>query len=470
MLATTGGHYPAGPAALRAIRVGIDEGQEAGYTEEIRQFGKVAVSPEAKALVSIFVATQAMKHESGVATEAEIRPVSRVGVLGGGLMGGGIAAVNTTNTTATTRIKEVDWTGVSRGLAHVKRTLDAKRKRRRLSRSETKAAMCRVTGTTDFSGFEHLDLVIEAVFEDLSLKQSILDDIEATTGDHTIFASNTSSLPISQIAARSKRPEQVIGMHYFSPVERMPLLEVVTTEQTADWVTATCVDFGQKQGKTVIVVNDGPGFYTTRVVAPYAAEFLHLVMEGALIEDIDAAITAFGMPVGPARLGDEVGIDVLAKIGPVLAPVLGHNALQLEVFDALIADGRYGKKSGRGFYSYQKGKRIGVDQTVYEVLGATPGTSPSPDEIRDRIVLQFVNEAVRCLEGGILQSARDGDIGAIMGLGWPPYTGGPFMYVDTVGADNIVTTMDALADIHGPRFEPAQLLRDHAASGDMFRA
>ncbi len=469
MLAETGGHYPAAPAAITAIRVGIDEGAAAGYAEEVRQFAPLVTSPESKALRSIFAATQEMKHESGVTGDTAARPVSRVGVIGGGLMGAGIATVNTLNTRVATRLKEVEFEAAGRALAHVSREVAARKKRRRLTPGEARAAMHRVTATVDYEGFRHLDLVIEAVFEDLKLKQAILEDVESATDEDTIFASNTSSIPIGEIASGAKRPEQVIGMHYFSPVEKMPLLEVVVTDTTADWVTATCVAFGRAQGKTVIVVSDSPGFYTTRVLMPYVAEFLRLVGEGAKIEDIDAAATQFGFPVGPAVLSDEVGIDVGAKIGFIVAPTLGERTGEAEPLQRLVAAGYLGRKAGRGYYRYEKGKRGDVDEDVYDLLGAQPAPDSPIQDVQDRLLYPFINEAAKCLEEGVLRSARDGDIGAVLGLGWPPYTGGPFMWVDTLGADAVVTRMDELAIAYGNRFEPADILRTHAESGERFR-
>jgi 3-hydroxyacyl-CoA dehydrogenase/enoyl-CoA hydratase/3-hydroxybutyryl-CoA epimerase len=298
----------------------------------------------------------------------------------------------------------------------------------------------------------------------------VLKDVEAVTGKHTIFASNTSSIPITDIAAGAKRPELVIGMHYFSPVERMPLLEIIVTDQTADWVTATCVEFGKAQGKTVVVVNDGTGFYTTRVLAPYAGECMYLLAEGASVEAIDEAMVQWGFPVGPVTLSDEVGIDVGAKIAKIMEAAFGERMKVPEEFERLTADDRKGRKNGRGYYLYEDGKKGGVDESVYHVLGAGPRREVDPSVIQERLALQFVNEAARCLEEGILRSARDGDVAAIMGLGFPPFRGGPFMYVDQVGAAEIVERMRSLESEHGSRFAPAQILVNAAESGDRFRS
>ena len=327
-----------------------------------------------------------------------------------------------------------------------------------------------VTGTTDWSGFANANLVIEAVFESLELKQSLLAEVEAVTADGTVFASNTSSLPISEIAANAARPEAVIGMHYFSPVEKMPLLEVIVTDDTADWATVTAVEFGKRQGKTVIVVKDGPGFYTTRILVPYMNEAFHLLADGASVEDIDTAMTTWGFPVGPVLLSDEVGIDVGAHISKVMLDAFGERMAGPEMAANLVGDDRMGRKNGRGFYRYDdKGKRGGVDETVYQALGIGPRRVIPESEIQQRIALAMVNEAARCLEEGILQSALDGDMGAVMGLGFPPLRGGPFWWTDQVGAADIVDTLDTLAERHGMRFEPAAILRTHAESGKAFR-
>ncbi len=470
MLAKTKGLYPAPKRALEAVKIGVDQGPEAGYEAEATFFGELVTSEESKALRGIFFASQMMKHASGIAGFAEPKHVGKVGVLGGGLMGAGIASVSALRAGATVRIKEVDETGVQRALSHVSKNVAYQVNRRRLRPFEGERAMNTVTGTTDWSGFANANLVIEAVFESLELKQSLLAEVEAVTADGTVFASNTSSLPISEIAANAARPEAVIGMHYFSPVEKMPLLEVIVTDDTADWATVTAVEFGKRQGKTVIVVKDGPGFYTTRILVPYMNEAFHLLADGASVEDIDTAMTTWGFPVGPVLLSDEVGIDVGAHISKVMLDAFGERMAGPEMAANLVGDDRMGRKNGRGFYRYDdKGKRGGVDETVYQALGIGPRRVIPESEIQQRIALAMVNEAARCLEEGILQSALDGDMGAVMGLGFPPLRGGPFWWTDQVGAADIVDTLDTLAERHGMRFEPAAILRTHAESGKAFR-
>ena len=470
LLAATKGNYPAPEGALRAVKVGVEQGIAAGYEAELEEFGHLVVSAQAKALMSVFFATRELRKDRGIEGEAAVTPISHVGVVGGGLMGGGIAAVNTYRAGVTTRIKEIDHAGVGRALGYVGKVLDHMVRRRRLARAKADRLARYVTGTTDWSGFGSADLVIEAVFEDLELKRSILRDVEAATADRTIFASNTSSIPIAAIAAAASRPEQVIGMHYFSPVEKMPLLEVVVTPDTADWVTATCMEFGRRQGKTVVVVNDGAGFYTTRALAPYSSEAGYLLAEGVSIEAIDAAMVDWGFPVGPITLIDEVGIDVGTKIAKVMTDAFGERLAGPEIFGPLLEDDRLGRKNGRGFYLYESGDRGGVDPTVYKVMGVHPGDPLTPGEIQDRLILHLVNETARCLEEGILRSARDGDIAAIFGFGFPPFTGGPLSWVDQQGAATVVARLERLVDRHGDRYAPASILQEHAKTGEKLRA
>ncbi len=469
LLMKTHGKYPAPERILEVVKVGLERGIRTGLDAEAEAFGALAVSAEASELMQIFFATQELKKDRGVA-DASVLPeeVSRVAVLGGGLMGAGIAYVSATQAELAVRLKDKDVAGLSHGLQHVRGLLDERVKRHRLSLVESGRIMSRVTATLDYSGFAAAQLVIEAVFEDVELKRRMLADVERYGHPRAIFASNTSSLPIASIAERAKHPERVIGMHYFSPVNKMPLLEIVVTEKTAPWVTATAVAVGKKQGKTVIVVRDGAGFYTSRILAPYLNEALFILGEGVPIEKIDRALLDHGFPVGPVALLDEIGIDVASKVAKVMLETFGARLQPPEATHKLIADDRLGRKNSRGFYQYsesfEKGRRP-VDPFVYGVLGVTPNREMDPKDLAGRCVLSMVNEAVRCLDDGILRSARDGDVGAIFGLGFPPYLGGPFRYVDRVGAAEVVERLERLKAQHGERFEPARGLRERAASG-----
>ncbi|MCA9580334.1 MAG: fatty acid oxidation complex subunit alpha FadJ, partial [Myxococcales bacterium] len=399
----------------------------------------------------------------------EARPVHHMGMLGAGLMGAGIAYISSAQAGATVRLKDRDDDGVLRGLRYVRDIVDERIKRKRVTRHEGDRLMSAVTGATTYRGMENADLVIEAVFEDLDLKHRVLAEVEKACRKDTIFASNTSAIPITEIAKGAKNPARVIGMHYFSPVHKMPLLEIIVTDKTAPWVTATCVAFGKKQGKTVIVVNDGVGFYTTRILAPFMNEAMHTLAQGVSIEGIDNALMDYGYPVGPVKLTDEVGIDVGAKVVQTMVTAFGDRMTPPPGMEKLIADNRFGRKNGRGFYLYGQDQK-GVDESVYNVLGVRPSARVDSVEIAERCTLQMVNEAALCLQEGILRTPRDGDIGAIFGLGFPPFRGGPFRYVDSMGAQTIVDKLKRYEDRHGTRFAPAKILLDHAKTGHRFYA
>jgi 3-hydroxyacyl-CoA dehydrogenase/enoyl-CoA hydratase/3-hydroxybutyryl-CoA epimerase len=470
LLKKTRGKYPAPEKALEVIRVGLEKGQQAGLEAEAQAFGELVVSEVSHRLVEIFFATTALKKDNGVKDPlVKAAPVTKVGVLGGGLMGAGIAYVAAALQGATVRIKDQDVAGLSRALAQVRGLYDERVKRRSLTWREAEKQLALVSATTDLSGFKRCQLVIEAVFEDLALKHQMVRDVEAVCPPTTIFASNTSSLPITQIATASRHPETVIGMHYFSPVNKMPLLEVITHPGTADWVTATCVEVGKKQGKTVIVVNDGVGFYTSRILAPYMNEAAWLLTEGADIADLDRALTDFGFPVGPITLLDEVGIDVAAKVGKIMHAAFGQRLDAPDTTDALVRDGRLGRKSRKGFYTYAPGKKKEVDATVYALLphGADRKRLDRLEMV-ERCVLQFVNEAIRCLGEGVLRSPRDGDVGAIFGLGFPPFLGGPFRYAEAQGLGTILERTEHYQEKLGQRFTPAPHLVDLVKAGKRF--
>ena len=465
----TRGKYPAPAKALEAIRIGLEGGMEKGLDAEARAFGELVVSDVSRRLVEIFFATVELKKENGTPDpKVKARAVKKLGVLGGGLMGSGIAYVTAANVGIPVRVKEKDDASVGRAFKSVNSVFEERVRRRSLNAREAKAKMALVTGGTDLQGFGNADLIIEAVFEDLQIKRDVLRDVEGVAREDTIFASNTSSLPIAQIAEGAKRPQNVIGMHYFSPVPRMPLLEIITTRQTADWVVATTVDFGKKQGKTVIVVNDGVGFYTSRILAPYMNEAAHLLADGADIAELDKALVDFGFPVGPIALLDEVGIDVAAKVAKIMHHAFGDRLGPPDVLEKIVADGRLGRKGKKGFYTYD-GKKKRVDESAYALLPyGTQRRHFDANEMSERCTLQMVNEAILCLGENILSSPRDGDIGAIFGLGFPAYLGGPFRYADALGPGALLERLDHWHRKLGARFEPAPLLRELAAKNQSF--
>ncbi|WP_445945121.1 fatty acid oxidation complex subunit alpha FadJ [Shewanella sp.] len=465
----TQGNYPAPGKIIDCVRQGLNKGMVKGLEVEATHFSTLVMSSESAALRSLFFATTEMKKETGV-DGVEPRKVRKAVVLGGGLMGGGIASVTTTKAKIPARVKDINDKGLSNALAYAYKLLDKGVKRRHMTPSARDGLMALMTTTTEYKGVKDADIVVEAVFEDLALKHQMVKDVERECGEHTIFASNTSSLPIGQIAAAAARPENVIGLHYFSPVEKMPLVEVIAHEKTSAQTIATTVAFARKQGKTPIVVKDGAGFYVNRILALYMNEAAQLLLEGQRIEHLDKSLVKFGFPVGPMTLLDEVGIDVGAKISPILEKELGERFQAPSAFAKLLNDDRKGRKNGKGFYQYgPKAKKAKlVDESIYGVLGIINASNKDGKEISERCSIQMLNEAVRCLEEGIIASPRDGDIGAIFGIGFPPFLGGPFRYMDSLGAAHMVARLEHYQKLHGERFAPSEKLKTMAESGETF--
>ena len=353
----THGNYPATDRILKVLETGLSEGSSSGYAAEARAFGELAMTPQSKALRGIFFASTDIKKDPGA--DAAPLPLRSAAVLGGGLMGGGIAYVAVSKAGLPVRIKDINAAGINHALKYSYDLLDQKVRRRHIRAGERDRQLAMVTGATDYQGFSQRDVVIEAVFEDLALKQQMVADVEAHFAPQTIFASNTSSLPIGDIAQKAQRPQQVIGLHFFSPVEKMPLVEVIPHAGTSPQTVATVGKLAKKLGKTPVGVADKAGFYVNRILAPYINEAIRLLTEGATIEQIDSTLVKFGFPVGPIQLLDEVGIDTGTKIIPVLEAAYGARfSPPANVISAVLNDDRKGRKNGRGFYLYgAKGRK-----------------------------------------------------------------------------------------------------------------
>lgn len=452
------GNYPAPERLLDVIEIGLAQGFEAGLEAEREAFGELLCTPGSRELRRLFFLQRKYKRSTGVQSDVQPRRVDKVGVLGAGLMGSGITYVTAEHTGARVRLADQDDESVRRGMRHIRHLVDGRVHRGKRTALEADEIMYRIGPNTSRSGFSSCDLVIEAVFEKMDLKRELLRQVHDQTKGRAIFASNTSGLPIDEIAQATEHPGNVVGMHYFSPVEKMPLLEVVRGPRTSDEAVATAVAFGKRQGKTVIVVRDGPGFYTTRILAPLLAEAFTLVMEGVAIERVDEAVKDFGFPMGPIELADEIGLDVCHEIAGNLHRAFGDRMAPPPGLGRLLEDGRLGEKSGRGLYRHG-GSEPAVDPSAYEVLGVRPnGSSLGNAEIGARCALRMINEAARCYGEGVLESAEDGDIGAILGVGFPPFLGGPFRYIESEGAERVATRLSALRDTEGARFSPAELL------------
>jgi 3-hydroxyacyl-CoA dehydrogenase/enoyl-CoA hydratase/3-hydroxybutyryl-CoA epimerase len=466
----TMGNYPAPLRILECVEIGMEQGMEKGLDAEAVKFEELILTNESRQLINIFFA-MTDKKKNPYEGKAEIKPLNTLAMIGAGFMGAGIAQVSALDG-INVILKDIKEETLASAKQTVWKDLFKKVQRKSMKQAEADEIINRIETTLDYNALKNADIIVEAVFEEIKLKQRIVADCEAAARPDTIFASNTSALPIGHIAEKAARPENVIGLHYFSPVPKMPLLEIIKTPKTADWVTATSFELGIRQGKTCIVVNDGPGFYTTRILAPYFNECLLLIEEGCDAGLIDKAMKKYGFPVGPVTLLDEVGLDVGAHVmsGELVEYYkLREGARITDAVSKMFKDGRLGKKNKRGFYKYdEKGKKQGIDESIYQYFGNPTKKEFTQESIQNRMGMAMINEAILCLEENILLDARDGDIGAVFGLGFPPFTGGPFRYVDYIGLDKALAIMDDLSVKYGMRFKPASLLREMAAKGEKF--
>jgi 3-hydroxyacyl-CoA dehydrogenase/enoyl-CoA hydratase/3-hydroxybutyryl-CoA epimerase len=469
VMAKTGGHYPAPLVAIDIVREGLKLPLRRALDLEAGAFSELVTSETAKNLISIFFAKGEVEARAGKIARAA-RPVGTVGVLGAGFMGAGIAQVLAQKGVPIV-LKDKDLAGVGRGYAFAQQQFRERVKRRRATEADAKRDLGKILPTVEYEALRRADFVVEAVFEDLEVKRAVLRETEAVAPESLIFASNTSAIPIARLAEASRRPERVVGMHFFSPVAKMPLLEVVRHPGTSEETLATTVAVGRTMGKTVIVVGDGPGFFTSRVLGAMLNEAAWMLAEGADIERVDNAMTRWGWPVGPFALLDEVGLDVARHAGQVVRDALGERVAPPPIFERMIADKRLGRKGKRGFYLYEEGKKgkssKRVDPAVYPLLGwrAAPISDP---EIVERCWLQMLNETARCMEEGIITNPADIDIGVIFGFGFPPFRGGLLREADRQGLPWVVEKLDGYAERLGERLRPAPLLRDMAGRGARF--
>lgn len=462
----TRGNYPAPLKILDCVEIGLEDGLQAGLEAEAIAFGELHSSPESQNLIRLFLAIQDNKK---LKNNNKTENTDAITMIGAGFMGAGITEVSIKNGYHVI-LKDISAEGIASALKTIWDDFTKLVRKKAMTAVDRDRLMANIETTLDDDAICEADLIIEAVFEDLGLKQKILADTEKRCKKSTIFATNTSSLPLADITKNSSNPNNVVGMHYFSPVPKMPLLEVIVTDKTAKKARQMAINVGIKQGKTVVVVKDGPGFYTTRVLSAMTHEAIKVLHDGAKIEDVDNAMKDWGFPVGPLALMDEVGIDVGAHIARgALGDLFSERGIEQDDTVQKLAEAKlYGRKSGKGFYRYPKKGRKTVNTDIYEYFGGEDRKPMDKATIQDRIGLIFVNECVHCFQEGILDSAADGDLAAILGLGFPPFTGGPFRYIDTRGAQEICETLNRLAKQHGNRFDPAQLLTEKAAAEELF--
>jgi 3-hydroxyacyl-CoA dehydrogenase/enoyl-CoA hydratase/3-hydroxybutyryl-CoA epimerase len=467
-LETTRGHYPAPLRAIEVVRVGIEEGARAGFDAEARAVAELATSRTAKNLIHVFRLTEEVKKETGLPGAAP-REVRSTAVLGAGVMGGGIAQLISDQTALPVRMKDVRDEALASGMQHAAQLFAKQVERRRLTAPEARRRMGLLHPTLDFTGFGRVDLVIEAIVENLGIKQEVFAETARHVPETAILASNTSSLSVGLIGARTPHPERVVGMHFFNPVHKMPLVEVIAPEGSDPAAVNTVFAFTRKLGKTPILVKDTPGFLVNRLLMFYSTEALWLLDEGYRIEDLDRAMTDWGMPMGPMALTDEVGIDVATKVAHILHEAFSDRLPVPEWLDKVPQSGRLGTKNGKGFYRYEGRERKEPDPAVYTLLGLQPRMeNPDPGMVADRMVLPMVNEAARCLEEGVVRSAADLDLALIFGTGFPPFRGGLCRWADQEGLGRILSTLERFASSVGDRFTPSEALRRTAEAGGFY--
>ena len=466
--AKTGGKYPAPLKILDVLKEGLGASLQNAFRIEAEAAGELIAGGVSKSLIHVFHLREAAKKSPG----GTARPVDHAAVLGAGVMGGGIAQLLAYKGIRV-RMKDVRHEAISGGLQHVRQLFDDAVERRKLTGREADQRMELVSGGIEYHGFGEMDLVIEAVVEKLEVKRKVLREVEDQVGADAVLATNTSSLSVDAMAEALARPEQLVGMHFFNPVHRMPLVEVVRGAKSSDDAVATVYKLSLDLGKVPIVVADGAGFVVNRILGPYLNEAGWLLADGASVDDIDDAARDFGMPMGPIRLLDEVGLDIARHAAATLLEAFGERMAPSPPLQALAGTDRLGKKNGKGFYTYENGKEKDVDETVYQDLAGSvkkveSGRGPDDDEIRQRLVLAMVNEAARVLSDRVVKRAGEVDLAMIMGTGFPPFTGGLLRFADELGAETVVARLRELADRVGPRFEPAPILVELAEKETSF--
>ncbi len=467
----TGGHYPAPLRLLDVLKEGLSASVDRSLRIEAAAAGELISGDISKNLIHVFHLRERAKKETGAALGVKARPVEHAAVLGAGVMGGGIAQILAYKGIRV-RMKDVKHEAVASGLQHARGLFADAVERRKMKRREADQRMELIAGDVEYHGFADADLVIEAVVEKMEVKRSVLKEVEGHVKPDCVLATNTSSLSVDEMAKALARPEMFCGMHFFNPVHRMPLVEVVRGARSSDEAVATVYRLAIDLGKVPVVVADGPGFVVNRILGPYLNEAGWLLADGARVEEIDDAAREFGMPMGPIRLLDEIGLDIARHAASSLHAAFGQRMLPSPPLQALAGTDRLGKKNGKGFYKYEDGKEKGVDGTIYQVLatslpkGAREG--PDDDEIRKRLALAMVNEAARTLSDRVVRRAGDVDLAMIMGTGFPPFRGGLLKFADDLGTDSVAASLQELADRVGPRFEPAPIVVELAAKEKSF--
>ena len=470
------GNYPAQINLMRAVYEGLQVPIDAGLRIESRYFAKTLLTPQAKAMIrTLFLSMDQLGRGAARPKVEQTFAPKKVAVLGAGMMGAGIAYVQAMAGIPTVLI-DVSQEAAEKGVGYARKLLDKAVSRGTMAQDRAQAVLALITPSADYAQVEGSDLVVEAVFEARDLKAETTRRAEAYLSEDAIFGSNTSTLPITGLAEASQRPDKFIGIHFFSPVDRMGLVEIIMGERTSQETLACAVDYVMKIRKTPIVVNDSRGFYTSRCFGTFIQEGMELLTDGIAPAIIDNVGRATGMPRGPLEMHDDVALDLSLKIrqqtrrdmGDAFVPTASDPIIEKMVTELK----RYGRKNGRGFYDYAEDGGKTLWPGLAELVPVTQADADAAlvDEIRRRLLYRQAVEAARCMEEGVVTDARSADVGAILGWGFAPWTGGPISMIDGIGAVRFVAECNALAQRFGPRFTPPQSLRDMAASGGSFYA
>ncbi|MFQ5790208.1 MAG: 3-hydroxyacyl-CoA dehydrogenase NAD-binding domain-containing protein, partial [Acidobacteriota bacterium] len=463
VLSRTKGRYPAPLKALEVVRRAWSQPFEKALALEAEALGELVPSAISKNLIHLFFLSEKAKKDPGV--DGDVGPPKEVrwaGLLGAGTMGGGIAWL-LSDRDLPVRVKDVDPKFLGAGLKTARRIHEQRKKRRRMTAWELEKKMSLISPTLNWTGFGRVDVVLEAIVEDLEVKKKVLRELEPVVPKDSLIGTNTSTLPITKLQSALARPERMAGFHFFNPVERMPLIEVIRGQATSDETVAAFVALARRLGKTPVVVADGPGFLVNRILGPYLNEACHLLLETADLEGIDRALLDFGMPMGPLRLLDEVGIDVAEKAGKVLGAAYGERAAPAGVIEKLASAGRLGKKTGRGLYVHA-GKKPKPDPAVVSLLGIDTRQPAKGEEVVERSVYVMIAEAARCLEEKVVRSPGELDLAMVMGIGFPPFRGGLLRHADSLGLSSVVDGLRRWRDKLGLRFAPPEALIERARS------
>jgi 3-hydroxyacyl-CoA dehydrogenase/enoyl-CoA hydratase/3-hydroxybutyryl-CoA epimerase len=453
----TQGNYPAPLKAIQAIKKGFKKSLRQGLEIEARLFSQLIGTPISNNLVNIFLWTEAIKKENGTQnSDIKTLPIRKAAVLGAGVMGGGIAQLFA-GKNIPIRVKDINYEAVTKAYQQASGILYSKVRKRQISKLDYQHMLANITGTVDYSGFKNVDLVVEAIVEDQEIKKQVFRQLEPCLANDALIVSNTSSLSINEMASAFNRPQRFLGMHFFNPVHKMPLVEIIRGQQTTDLAVATVFELTKHLGKTPIVVKDSPGFLVNRLLVPYMIEAITMLEEGHSLERIDRVMVDFGMPIGPLELFDEVGIDVANKVARILSQFMGNRMPDSELLGKMVHDNRLGKKNGLGFYRYHNRKKK-TDPAISRYITMRQKTVLKTEEMTRRMVYPIINEAARCLQEEIVVRPQDVDVGMIFGTGFAPFRGGLLRFADSEGINRIVDTLLRLSEQNGTRFLPAPLL------------